>query len=187
MHPFRAFINLYTAISEADWERVAACLDVRTVPAGDCLVEAGRVCRHLYFLERGLLRFFVWKEGVEVTKFFTEAPYMFTSQRSFTSQLPATETIEALETSIVWQLSVTDAYALLTVPAWADFVRRLTQQVQQYTEAILEELQTETAERRYRALLRDRPQLVRRVPLRHLASYLGIAPQSLSRIRRKLT
>ena len=55
---------MYTLIGEADWQRVAACLTVQTVPAGTCLVEAGRVCRHLYFLERGLLRFFVWKQGV---------------------------------------------------------------------------------------------------------------------------
>ena len=87
----------------------------------------------------------------------------------------------------MWQISRAEAYALLAVPAWATFVRRLTQEVQQYTENILEELQTETADTRYRRLLHDRPQLVQRVPLRHLASYLGIAPQSLSRIRRKLT
>ena len=61
------------------------------------------------------------------------------------------------------------------------------EQVQYYTETILEELQTETAEARYRALLRDRARLVQRVPVRHLASYLGIAPQSLSRIRRNVT
>lgn len=46
MHPFRVFIRLYTPIGEADWERGAACLAVRTVPAGTCLVEAGHVCGH---------------------------------------------------------------------------------------------------------------------------------------------
>ncbi len=187
MHLFRQFIETYTPLAEAEWARVAAVLEPRTVPAGTRLIEAGRVCRHLFFLESGLLRFFVWKDGEDITKFFTEAPYAFTSQRSFAGQVPATETVETLEASTLWQLGQADAYALLAVPAWAAFVRGLTQQVQQYTEEILEDLQTETAESRYRALLRTRPQLVQRVPLRHLASYLGIAPQSLSRIRRKLT
>lgn len=187
-HPFRTFIAAYVPISDADWEQVAAQLAVRTVAAGTLLVEAGRVCRHLYFLESGLMRFFVWKDGRDVTKFFTEAPYAFTSQRSFAGQQPATENVEALEDSILWQLPAAAAFALLdVVPAWATFVRRLTQQVQHYTETILEELQTETAEARYRALLRDRAHLVQRVPVRHLASYLGIAPQSLSRIRRNVT
>jgi CRP/FNR family transcriptional regulator, anaerobic regulatory protein len=187
MHPFRQFIAAYAPINDMEWEQVAACLETRTVKTGTLLVEAGRVCQYLYFLESGLLRFFIWKEGMDVTKFFTEAPYTFTSQRSFADQLPATENVEALEVSVVWQVRRAEAYALLAVPAWATFIRRLMQQVQQYTEHILEELQTETAERRYRALLRERPQLVQRVPLRHLASYLGIAPQSLSRIRRNLT
>ena len=187
-HPFRAFIATYTAIGDAEWALVTAKLEARTVAAGTLLVEAGRVCRHLYFLESGLMRFFVWKDGRDVTKFFTEAPYAFTSQRSFAGQQPASENVEALEDSVLWQLPAAAAFALLdTVPAWAAFVRLLTQQVQHYTENILEELQTETAEARYRTLLRDRAQLVQRVPVRHLASYLGIAPQSLSRIRRNVT
>jgi CRP-like cAMP-binding protein len=186
-HPFRQFILRYVAVQEADWQQIARCLELRPVKAGALLVEAGRVCRHVYFLESGLLRYYIWKDGTDITKFFTEAPYLFTSQRSFAEQRPATESVEAVEDSVVWQLSYTDAFGLLELPAWATFVRRLTQQVQQYTEVILEELQTETAESRYQKLLRERPQLVQRVPLRHLASYLGIAPQSLSRIRRKLT
>lgn len=187
MHSFHRFIAAYTPVSPAEWQQIAACLTSRAVPPGTLLVETGRVCRHLYFLESGLMRFFVWKDGADVTKFFTEAPYAFTSQRSFASQQPATESVEALEFCTVWQLARADAYALLALPAWATFVRQLTQQVQQYTEDILEALQTETAEARYRALLRERPALVQRVPVRHLASYLGIAPQSLSRIRRKVT
>ncbi len=187
LHPFRQFILGYVALQEADWQQIARCLEMRPVRAGALLVEAGRVCRHLYFLESGLLRYYIWKEGADITKFFTEAPYAFTSQRSFAEQRPVTENVEAVEDSVIWQLSYADALGLLELPAWALFVRRLTQQVQHYTEVILEELQTETAQSRYQKLLRERPQLVQRVPLRHLASYLGIAPQSLSRIRRKLT
>jgi hypothetical protein len=53
-------------------------------------------------------------------------------------------------------------------------------------EQILEEIQTETAENRYQKMLVEEPELVQRIPLKHLASYFGIAPQSLSRIRKKL-
>ena len=187
MHPFRQFIAGYVPISDAEWAPVAAQLVPRTARPGELLVEAGRVCRHLYFLESGLMRFFVWKDGLDVTKFFTEAPYAFTSQRSFAQQQPAAESVEALEVSQLWELPHAVAYGLLNQPTWAEFVRRLTQEVQFFTENILEELQTDTAETRYQRLLRERPQLVQRVPLRHLASYLGIAPQSLSRIRRNLT
>ncbi|MEM9025264.1 MAG: Crp/Fnr family transcriptional regulator, partial [Bacteroidota bacterium] len=165
---------------------VEAVLTRTTHPKGTLLLEEGRTCRQLWFLESGFLRFFVNKDGEEATKFFTEPPYCFTSPRSFNTGAPAAESIEALEESVVWVLSRDDAYALLERPSWAAFVRHLTQEVQFFTEQILEELQTKTAEERYSRLVAEGSVLLQKVPLKHLASYLGIAPQSLSRIRKKL-
>lgn len=186
MHPFRAFISRFITLTDADWQRIDSCLVRRVVKRDELILEEGHVCRHLYFLEEGLLRFFIWKDGTDITKFFVDVPYTFTSQRSFTSQEPARESIEALEPSVLWQMTHHDAYALLTIDAWGTFVRSLIQEVQAMTEEILEELQTVTAEDRYRLLLEANASIVQRVPLRHLATYLGIAPQSLSRIRKKL-
>ncbi len=150
-------------------------------------MEEGSVCNHLRFLESGLLRFFIWKDGETVTKFFTEAPYMFTSQRSFNQREPARENIEALEDSLVWEIRYEDHKALLQLGIWNELAAKVTQEVQFFTENILEDLQNETAENRYRSLLKNRPQLLQRVPLKHLASYLGITQQSLSRIRKNLS
>ena len=151
------------------------------------LLQEGKICRHLYFLEKGLLRYYFDKEGLEITKYFTTAPYMFTPQTSFSQTIPATESIQAIENSIVWMMKREDAYRLLEIPSWSEFIRKLIQQVQIYTEEILRDLQTETAENRYRSMLINEPEMVQRIPLKYLASYLGIAPQSLSRIRKKLT
>jgi hypothetical protein len=76
---------------------------------------------------------------------------------------------------------------LYRLKSWTDFARKIIQEVQFFTEEILEELQTETAELRYKKMLQNSPALLQRIPLKHLASYLGIAPQSLSRIRKKMT
>lgn len=186
MHPLRLFIADYTPLADADWEKIGACLRRLEVAKGTLLLEQGRVCRHLYFLESGLLRFFILKDGNDVTKYFTDIPYVFTSQRSFTDQQPAKESIEALEHCVVWQMTYDDAFALFSIEAWSTFIRKLIQEVQTYTEDILEALQTETAERRYRTLLTTQPALLQRVPLKHLASYLGIAQPSLSRIRKNI-
>ena len=59
MHPVRQLISAYSDFSEAEWEQVAASLELRTVAPGTLVLEASRVCRHLYFLESGLLRFFI--------------------------------------------------------------------------------------------------------------------------------
>jgi len=186
MHPLRQFISNYTTMSDVDWAQIEPCLTREETPRGTLILTEGRVCRNLYFLESGLLRFFIVKDGNDITKYFTDIPYLFTSQKSFSSQQPSRESIETLEDCVLWRMSYADAFRLLTLESWSTFIRLLTQEVQSFTEEILEELQTETAEFRYRALLSAQPSLVQRVPLKHLASYLGIAQQSLSRIRKNL-
>ncbi|MEM6348190.1 MAG: Crp/Fnr family transcriptional regulator [Bacteroidota bacterium] len=186
MHPFRLYIAKYAALSEAEWEQIAYCLEEISVPRSGNILKEGQICRHLYFLEEGLLRFFVWKEGRDVNKYFTVAPYCFTSQRSFNFTIPAKENIEALEDSKIWRMSKEDSEELLQLPGWSEFVRKLVQEVQFYTDQILENIQNETAENRYRQMLAAGDPLLQRVPIKHIASYLGIAPQSLSRIRKKV-
>jgi CRP-like cAMP-binding protein len=187
MHPFKTFIENYVSLSRQDWEQIALCLTYLEVPKNTLLLEEGKVCRHLYFVEEGLLRFYTWKEGNDITKFFTEAPYAFTSQQSFTTGQAARENIQTLEPCRLWQMGHQDAHALLELPSWSTFVRKLIAQVQFYTENILIELQQETAQNRYQKLLATNPGLANRVPLKYLATYYGIAPQSLSRIRNKCT
>ena len=187
MHPFKEYISNYTALSHKDWEVILPCLTREHLKKNTLLLEEGKICRHLYFLESGLLRFFVWKDGQDVSKFFTIAPFCFTSQRSFTNEIPARESIEVLEDSLVWSMHRQDAFRLLGhLPSWNTFVRKLIQDVQYRTELILEDIQNETAENRYRKMLLHGDLLTQKVPLKHLASFLGIAPQSLSRIRKKL-
>lgn len=186
MHPYRSFINNYHRIPDAEWQAVETRLVRREIQKGDILLPAGKVCRHVWLLESGLMRYFVDRDGVDVSKFFTRAPYCFTSQRSFNTCTPANESIEALEDGVLWQLTKTDVDELLDLPGWAAFVRALTQEVQFFTEEIIEGLQNQTAEARYRKMLQAGDPLLSRVPLKHLASFLGIAPQSLSRIRKRL-
>lgn len=184
-HPFHHFINGYVNMSPTDWASVEMKLSRHTIQKGDVILQEGDVCNELFFLESGLLRYFTLRNGDEVTKFFTDAPYAFTSQKSFTDRKAAPESIEALEDSVIWSMSHAAAHELLEIRAWADFVRKLVMEVQHYTEALLLEMQTLTAEDRYLQMLDNQASLVQRIPVKYLASYLGIAPQSLSRIRKQ--
>ncbi|GMN10883.1 Crp/Fnr family transcriptional regulator [Croceitalea sp. MTPC9] len=187
MKEFRKFVEEYEKIPDTDWELVSARFRKKILPKNYNLLEQGKICKNLYFLENGLLRFFILKDGIESTKFFTIAPYCFTSQASFNSKKPANEYIQTVEKSIIWETSYKENEELLNLKSWNSFARKITQEVQLFTEEILEELQTETAENRYQKLLNNQPELLQRIPLKHLASFFGVAPQSLSRIRKKLT
>jgi CRP-like cAMP-binding protein len=182
----KQFIENYTLLPIDDWKQISNCFEKRIIKKDEIVLEEGKVCKHLYFVETGLLRFYINKDGNDVTKFFTEAPYLFTSQASFNSEKPATENIQAIEKCVVWQIGFKQANELFVLKSWADFARKITQEVQFFTEEILEELQTETAEVRYDKMLKNNPALLQRLPLKYLASYFGIAPQSLSRIRKKI-
>ena len=187
MHPFQTYIRSFTPLPAADWEQILPCLERRTFQKGDQLLVPGKICRTLSFLESGLLRFYVETDGEDRTNFFTLPPYAFTSQRSFSRELPAEEGIEALADGVLWAINRADTYRLLEqLPSWSNFIRELIQEVQYNTQQILEAAQSESPEARYRAMLQAQDPLLQRVPLKYLASYLGIAPQSLSRIRKRV-
>lgn len=185
-HSFKKFISNYTYLSIKEWPMIESRLERIDVKKGDHILKAGTVCKHLYFLEKGFLRYYNTENDSEITKYFTEAPYAFTSQESFSNHKPATENVEAIEDSVVWSISYKDTHDLLELQSWSTFIRKMVQEVQKYTEKILVQTQSETAESRYQKMLENFDPIVARVPLKYLASYLGIAPQSLSEIRKKL-
>lgn len=186
MENFKKYIKQYVNLKEENWQKISQYLTQKLIKKGEVILEQGKICKSVYFLEEGLLRFLVWKEGDDISKFFTIAPYFFTSQNSFNNQTASKESIEALEDSIIWEMKRENAYHLLKIESWSTFVRKITQEVQYNTEKILEELQNETAEERYKKMIEEKSVLLERASLKHLASYLGIAPQSLSRIRKKI-
>lgn len=184
---FRNFLQKYTYLSDEDWRTISSFFTREEIPKNTLLLEEGKICRYFWFLELGLIRFFINKDGDDITKFFTVAPFCFTSALSFRTQQPANESIETIEDCVVWRINLSQADELLTLPNWLAFTRKFTQEVQFYTEELLFSTKTETAETRYIKLLEKHPDLLSRIPLKHLSSFLGIAPQSLSRIRKKFS
>ena len=186
MTPLRAFIARFTALRPEDWEQIAPHWEEVQLSPGQSLLEPGQVCRHLYFLEEGLIRFYYVHDGEERNRYFLHEAYVFTEQTSFRQEIPSTEGIAAISAARVLRMSRAQAYALLALPAWNTFVRELVQELQSLTEQQMTEMMTMTAEARYRRMLEEESALMRQLPLVHLASYLGIAPPSLSRIRKKI-
>lgn len=186
MKIFRKYIESYTDLPNDEWNIIERAFERKVFQKNELILTQGSVCNHFYFLEKGLVRFFVWKEGADVTKFFTMAPYCFTSSCSFRNRRPALENIQAIEETIVWQVTLAKADELLELQHWNVFTRRFLLEVQQHTDDLLMESKTDTAGERYRRLMERYPSVINKIPVRHLASFLGIEPQSLSRIRRKM-
>ena len=185
MTGLREFMVSYAVVPEEEWQVIVDSFERNEFRKNELILMEGAVCRYFYFLEEGLVRFFVLNDGDEVTKFFTVAPYCFTSKDSFRNQLPARESIQALEKTVVWQTTLKQANELLELKSWNTFTRKFVHEVQNHVEELLMESKTRTAEDRYFRLLEKYPETIQKIPLKHLSTFLGIAPQSLSRIRKK--
>ncbi len=180
------FIEKYTEVPDNEWKIISAAFERKIYAKNKNIVSEGEICRYFWFLEEGLIRFFTFNDGNDTTKFFTVAPYCFTSKNSFRNRVPARENIQTLEKCTVRQISLEKANELLELKSWSTFTRKFVNEVQEHMEDLLTGIRTQSAEQRYIDLQKKYPQLIQKIPLKHLSTFLGIAPQSLSRIRKKL-
>jgi len=185
---FRAFIETYIKLTDTEWHSIEPLFERREYKKNETILEEGKVCRNFYFLESGLIRFFYIVDGDDITKTFTIAPYCFTSKNSFRKQVAANECIQALDKTVVWQISFEQYKKLEALNSWNIFIRKLLNEIQEFSDKLFLETKTMTAEERYIKILAEYPrELVEKIPLKHLSTFLGVAPQSLSRIRKKIS
>lgn len=187
MSSLREFTEQYIKLTDSDWHSIEQLLERREFSRNEIVLEEGKVCRYFYFMEEGLIRFYRNLDGVDFTKTFTIAPYCFTSIISFRKQTPSNEGIQALERTVVWRITHENYRKLEAINSWNVFIRKLLNEIEEFSESFYLDIRTLTAEDRYKKILAEYPdELLGKIPLKHLSSFLGIAPQSISRIRKKI-
>lgn len=161
----------------------------RSIKKNEVLIEAGSTCDWIAFVHSGILRnYYVSSKGEEVTYCLTFPNKFITAYSSFLSGEPTFENIHA----------ITDAEALFikkhhyqelidSSKSWLKFSKIFAEQSYLLMENRLLALQMESAENRYRELITHEPQFVQHVPLKYLASYLGVTQRHLSRLRKNIS
>lgn len=181
------FLSKIDSLTSREIKELADLMTVKEIKKNTTIVKQGQICNLCYFVLKGCLRQYVVLEGVEkTTAFYTEveAVNFFTS---FTTKTASESYLIALEDSILLvgnPESEADMYK--SFPKLEQVVRRMMEQDFGKTQDSFARFITSTPEERYLNLLKDRPQLAQRVPQHQLASYLGITPESLSRIRKRI-
>ena len=169
--------------------RLALTAAVRreALPARHHLLAPGQVARRVYFVEAGLVRGYSLHEGREVSSWFMREGDFVISVVSFLTQAPATEYLELLEASVLYAISHDELHRLYReFPEFNLFGRVLTERYYVQSEQRAYQLRALPAAERYAQLLREFPTVFQRVAGKHIASYLGVAPETLSRLRGKV-
>ena len=179
--------NRLVVLSEEEWLVVLSHMQFKTYLKGEMLLRHDEVCKSISYLLNGSVIYYQQNEkGDEITTDFAFEGEWVTDNRSRISRTPSHLNIKAFEETHVAIIQQNDLEELFRkVPATERMGRLLIEQAYIKIVQISLDLQTLSAEERYQKLIAGSPQAFQRLPLYHIANYLGIAPKSLSRIRNK--
>ncbi|HKK58293.1 MAG TPA: Crp/Fnr family transcriptional regulator [Salinivirga sp.] len=182
------FLNQYVSLTDVEFEMLVEVADFRNIKKRQLLVDSLHAAKEMAFFAKGCFRFFHYLEdGTEVTSDFYFAPGFVTSFTSFVSGKPTNVNVQAMTDMEVLSIERKQLLRLYDDSHNIERVGRiLTEQFAMNSELHLFSLLNYPAERRYLELFEQHPEYINQIPLKYLASYLGIKQETLSRIRKKL-
>ena len=194
MHRLNTYKNIvnnlkrYISLNEEDEKEFVAIVRTTNVKKRQFIVQPNFTCTHQAYVLKGAFRaYFVTNDGVEHTIQFAIEDWFISDFNSYINQKPASLFVEALEDSIVQQFSYDDVEALCTAnPKFERFFRLVAQKAFAFSQRRVLSNLGKSAEERYTEFLTLYPLIAQRVPQYALASYLGMSPEFLSKIRKRM-
>ncbi|KYP16666.1 Crp/Fnr family transcriptional regulator [Flavihumibacter sp. CACIAM 22H1] len=184
MEKLLTFLRKLGPLSAEATDAIAAISRPVNISRYKNLQQIGQTCQTIYFLEQGIARIYYYKNDIDITEgFYFEQSIIVRAESLFTGK-PSRKAIQVLEDSVLTAIDSSKFFALFnTYPPIERIFRKIIETA--YVETInrMESIQFNTAEERYQSLIKSNPHLLKKVPLKYIASYLGITQVSLSRIR----
>ena len=191
MSKFSLIRQLVTGIldvTEEEWNAHEQALIQKNVKKGDYVLTAGDVCDHVSFVNLGCFRYYNMLNDEEVTTQLAFEGEYISDYKSFLTRTPAFDNIIALEDSEILQLDYHSMQQLYErYPVWQKFGRLIAETIFIASTDRWQSLLLQSPEQRYLELMRKQPHILNRVSLKYIASFLGVAPESLSRIRKRIS
>jgi CRP-like cAMP-binding protein len=180
------FITKYVDLSDVELEDITSKFKSKSVKKNNFLLRQGETCKDLVFVEKGCLRLYYVKDGVEVSVWFAFQQSSAIEIYSFISENPSNYFIQAIEDSEVLYLPKTEINKLYRYhPKMQEMMRNFWEDVILNLINRFTALQKDSAEKRYLDLL-NMPAYLETIPQKYLASFIGVTPTSLSRIRKQI-
>lgn len=182
------FLKSFGILTNADIHDFQHLGIIKHLQKGDFFISEGKSCKEAAFIKSGILRsFFTPESGEEITYCITFPNTLMTAYSSFITSLPTLENIQAMAPCELLVIQKTDIDQLAKSSiSWITFFKIIAEQQYIELEKRLFLFQKEKAKKRYMDLLENQPTYVQQIPLQYLASYLGITPRHLSRLRKEI-
>jgi len=188
MSKIKDFFNKMSPLKDEYWQIFYSKLEKREFPKKSLILKQGDVENYLTFIEDGIVRHYFEKIDNDITFEITFEGSFFSAYKSFLTRTPAEYNIQALTDVTLFSISFENLQKVYReTPKGNMFGRYAAEGL--YLEKFNRELSllTKTAEQRYLTLFKEHPQLIKEIPLKYIASYIGITPQALSRIRKRIS
>lgn len=178
------FFRKFNPLSKEAENAIAEISKVVPINKNMCLQPIGHTCKTIYFINKGSARIYYYKDGLDITESFSFENNIIVRVESLFTGKPSRKAIQVLEETEVIAINASELFRLYDAyPEIERLFRKIFEAAYVETVNRIEGMQFHSAEERYNALLNEAPNVLMRVPLKHVASYLGITQVSLSRIR----
>lgn len=179
------FFRFFMDFSDQELADVWHFFRPRKLKKGEHLCSPGEIATETGFVIKGIFRIYYLIEGKESTRFIGCENIFISSVPSFTTQKPSIEYVEALESAELLMLSFQNLERMCQLsPKWDRLVRYLAEYSYNEQQSRIYSLIALTAQERYEQLIKSRPEFIQRIPQYIIANYLGISPETLSRIKK---
>jgi len=160
---------------------------IKHIKKGDYILREGKISDHITYIQEGLFRTYYLKDGVEINTCFCMENSITLSINSFVNQSVSKEYIQAIEDATIVSLSHENLMKLYKLdPDWQLLGRVLTEKECTRLSERINTLSFETAKEKYLHLIETQPKIIQRVSIQHIASYIGVTRETLSRIRSQI-
>lgn len=175
-------------MTQQDWQTFSSRLQKRVFPKKTLLLKTGQTENYLSFIEEGIVRCYIPGEENDLTFAFLFTNNFVSAYDSFLEQSPSVYHMETLTDTVLWSLTFNDLQDIYRETAIGNTIGRLAAEDLFLKKSARElSLLKDSAEERYLRLFSEQPHLLLQVPLKYIASYIGITPQALSRIRKRIS
>jgi CRP-like cAMP-binding protein len=189
MNDIRQSLSQFMSLADEEFDLIKSKLEVEEIKTNAIIIKINQKVSKLYFVKSGLLRTYFLSDGKEINTYFACNGQFITSFSSYITQTPSIQYLEALESSTLYSITFEQLNNLYeSYPKFEKFGKILAEQNYLCVLERMIYLQSKSAKEKYLYFIEKyEKKIVQRVPQLHIASYLGITPETLSRVRKEIS